>query len=112
MHTTTHIDDLVGLDLVAAMTPARLRHFQAQLSINGIPRPVIPSGLAHLLHLPGDPEPRTLTRARMAAEIERCVSAHGCVTRENLEAAGFTGAEIAELFTEARRIARVERMVA
>src|SRR5262245_49464146 len=56
-------------------------------------------------------EARRRTRARMAAEIARAMSAMGCVTREDLESAGFTGVEIAEHFVAARRAARAERMV-
>lgn len=100
-------DDLIGLDL----PPARLQRLREQ--ILGIPldRPIVPSGLASFQHLP-PPEPRTATRARMAAEIVRAVAATGCVTHDDLSAAGFTGAEIAQLFNEARRIAGVERMAA
>ena len=104
-------DDIVGLE---PDLPRRRRLVQ---QILGIPlahsdeRPVVPSGLAAFQHLP-PPEPRTATRARMAAEIVRAVAATGCVTRDDLLAAGFTTAEIAELFTEARRISGVERMVA
>lgn len=100
-------DDLIGLDL----PPARLQRLREQ--ILGIPldRPIVPSGLASFQYLP-PPEPRTATRARMAAEIVRAVAATGCVTHDDLMAAGFTGAEITQLFTEARRIAGVERMAA
>jgi len=99
------IDDLVGLDL----PPARIRRLHEQIA--GIPhdRPVLSSGLAVYRRLP-EPEPPTHTRTRMADTIARAVGANGCVTREDLEAAGFTGAEIAEHFTDARRAARVERM--
>lgn len=102
------IEDIVGLDLVAAaMTPARREHFYHQLG-SGISRPIIPAGLAPFLTLPG-PEPRTLTRARMAAEIARAVSSNGCVTEDDLR--GFTREEIADLFTEARRISGVAEMI-
>lgn len=78
--------------------------------ISGWRKPaIVPAGLAPFMKLP-DPEPRTLVRARMAAEIARAVSSYGCVTLENLTAAGFTDQEIAEHFTEAKRIARVAEM--
>lgn len=102
------IDELVGLDLVAAMPPARRAHFYSQIG-SGIARPIVPGGLAPFMHLP-DTEPRTLTRARMAAEIARAMSANGCVTEQDL--AGFDPADVRDLFHEAKRIARVDRMVA
>ena len=105
---TIHLSDI---DFGEPPTKARVVHFIGQLTGN-VSRSLVPSGLSHLLHLPPTVEARTIKRARMAAEIERCVSSLGCVTRENLEAAGFDDVEIADLFTEARRIARVERMVA
>ena len=104
------LDDLVGLDLVAKMTPARRNHFHHQI-MGTVARPIVPAGLAPFMTLP-PAEPRTLVRARMAAEIARAFSAEGCVTRQGLEAAGFTVAEIETHFTDARRIARVDRMVA
>ena len=101
------LDDIVGLE----PNHPRLRRFADQLFGAPLAPPIVPSGLAAFQHLP-PPEPRTATRARMASEIVRAVAATGCVTREDLEQAGFTGAEIAEMFTEARRIAGVERMAA
>ena len=72
-------------------------------------RPIVPAGLAPFMKLP-DAEPRTITRARMADVIARAVSATGCITRDDLTANGFTDTEIAEHFTEAKRIARVAEM--
>ena len=46
----------------------------------------------------------------MADVIARAVSATGCITRDDLTANGFTDTEIAEHFTEAKRIARVAEM--
>jgi hypothetical protein len=57
-------------------------------------------------------EPPRLTRARMAELIVNRFSAAGQVTLEDLKAAGFSDAEIEQHFTKARRIARVEKMVA
>lgn len=105
----THLDDLVGLDLVAAMTPARRDHFFGQLTGN-VSRPMIPAGLAPFLHLPPE-EPRTLTRARMAAAMAQIFPANGRVTDDDLVACGFTRAQIAELSAEALRISRVAEMV-
>lgn len=104
------VDDLVGLDLV--MSPARRRRFEQKLadSMTAADRLVLPALLAPFMHLPA-PEARTLTRARLAATIASLVAANGNVTRDELLAAGFDEAEIAEHFTQARRIARVERMV-
>ncbi|MBX9944919.1 MAG: hypothetical protein K2Y40_12625 [Reyranella sp.] len=91
--------------LPVAATPRLLE----QIRGHALERPIVPAGLAPFMRLP-DPEPRTLRRARMAAEIARAVSSNGCVTRDDLTAAGFTDAEIAEHFTEAKRIARVAGM--
>jgi len=129
---TTHLDDLVGLDIgtqsqsaeaadlfdtaiVAtarrlAATPPRLESFIAGLALDGtLRRPALQSALAPFMTMP-KPEPRTRVRARMAAEIARAYSSNGCVTEEDLK--GFTREEIAELFTEARRISGVAEMVA
>jgi hypothetical protein len=67
--------------------------------------------LARFMRLPPKERPR-LVRARMAELIVNRFSAAGQVTLDDLHAAGFTDAEIAEHFTAARRCARVERMVA
>lgn len=75
------------------------------------PPPIVPADLVPYLKLPASAEPRTLVRARMAREIERAMSAQGCVTRDDLERAGFTPAEISEHFAAAARIAKAERMV-
>lgn len=117
MAATPHLDDLVGLDdFVASRArqlaphPPRLDAFISGLAHQGLlTRPTIASALAPFMTLP-KPEPRTQTRARMAAEIARAMSSQGCVTRDDL--AGFTEAEITELFTEARRISGVSAMVA
>lgn len=74
------------------------------------PPPIVPAGLAPFMTLPGRPEGRTLTRARMAQEIARAMSAEGRVTREDLERAGFTAAEITAHFESAVRVARASRM--
>lgn len=57
-------------------------------------------------------EPPRLTRARMAELIQRRVAADGQVTFEDLRRGGFTAQEIEQHFTNARRIAGVEKMVA
>lgn len=95
-----------------AMTERRRRRFYEQLA--GIPadRPLLlSSGLAPFLRLPA-PEPRTLTRARMAATAASLVAANGSVSRDELLAAGFDEAEIAAHFRAASRIAGLARMVA
>lgn len=109
---TDHLVDLHG-----DLTPAGRAHVleqrhlaHARGEIPPEPPPIVHAGLAPFLRLP-NPEPRTLTRARMAAEIARAVSATGCITRQDFESAGFTGAEIEAHFTAAKRIARVARMV-
>lgn len=104
-------------DLEGNLTPAGLAHVLAHRRAtrhldHSSPLPLIAAGLSPFLKLPHRMEPRTLTRARMAAEICRAVSANGNVTREDLDQAGFTCSEIADLFTEARRISQVERMAA
>jgi hypothetical protein len=67
--------------------------------------------LVRFLKLPPKERPR-LTRARMAELIVNRFSASGQVTLEDLKAANFSDAEIAQHFTQARRIAQVEKMVA
>ena len=57
-------------------------------------------------------EPPRLTRARMAELIVNRFSAAGQVTLEDLTSAGFSQDEIDQHFTQARRISRVEKMVA
>jgi alkylhydroperoxidase family enzyme len=96
---------------VYGMTPERRRRFHEQLA--GIPAetPVVPSGLGPFMHLPA-PEPRTLTRARLAQTIAERVAADGRVTRDELLAAGFDEAEIREHFRAACRIAGAARMAA
>lgn len=67
--------------------------------------------LVPFLRLP-PPERPAVTRARMAQLIQDRFSAEGRVTVDDLEAAGFTKEEIVAHFHGARRIAKVERMVA
>lgn len=105
------------VDLYGYLTPAGVDHVLEHRRLaraNGEseqePPPIVPAGLAPFLRLPPR-EPRTLTRARMAAEIVRAMSVAGCVTLQDLESAGFCEAEIAEHFTAARRAARAHRMV-
>ncbi len=100
-------DDIVGLEL----THPRRRHFIGQLTGNVGPVPILAAGLAPFRTLPPAEAP-TATRTRMAAEIARAVAANGCITREELLAAGFTEGEIAHHFTDARRAARVIDMAA
>ena len=92
-----------------AMTEPRRRRFHEQLA--GIPadRPLLGSGLQAFMRLPV-PEPRTLTRARMAATVAGLVAANGNVTREEILAAGFDEAEITAHFRGASRIAGLARM--
>ncbi|WP_289298244.1 hypothetical protein [uncultured Reyranella sp.] len=92
--------------------PAKLQAFIAGLGHQGIlARPAIASALAPFLRLP-PPEPRTHKRARMAKVIHDCVAATGSVTRDEIAAAGFSDAEIGELFREALRASGVQRMAA
>jgi|GEM_PF-789705 len=92
--------------------PAKLQGFIAGLAHQGLlTQPAVASALAPFLKLP-KPEPRTTTRARMAKVISDCVATKECVTRDDLEAAGFSGAEITSLFREALRASGVSRMVA
>lgn len=99
-------DDLVGLDL----EHPRRRRFSEQLAGIALQRPRLPSGIALFSRLPAA-EPPTHVRTRMAATIAERVAASGNVTHDDLVAAGFTGEEIAQHFTDARRAARVDRMV-
>lgn len=73
------------------------------------PKAIIPGGLAPFMTSP-DAEPADITCARMADAIARAVSSTGCITRDDLLAAGFTIAEMEEHFTEAKRRARVAEM--
>ena len=74
------------------------------------PKVIIPAGLAPYMLAPDEELPE-LTCLRMADAIARAVSGvTGCITRDDLLAAGFTGAEIEEHFTEAKRRARVAEM--
>lgn len=98
------LDDIVGLD-----DPARLDRFYEQLAGVPLRRPVLSAGLASFRRLP-PPEPPMHVRTRMAGVIAQLVAANNCVTREDLEQAGFTVAEIAQHFTAARRAARVADM--
>lgn len=92
--------------------PAKLQGFIAGLAHQGLlAQPAVASALAPFLKLP-KPESRTRTRARMAKVISDCVAAKDHVTRDDLEAAGFSGTEIASLFREALRASGVSRMVA
>lgn len=99
-------DDIVGLE----PNDPRTNRFYEQLAGVEQRRPIVPAGLAVYAMLP-PPERLTNLRTRMAAEIARAMSANGNVTHDDLIAAGFSGAEIAEHFTAARRAARVDRMV-
>lgn len=98
-------DDLVGLDV----DHPRVRRFHQQIAGIALHRPTLPAGLAVFARLP-PPEPPRHVRTRMAAEIARAVAASGCVTYDDLVAAGFTSEEITAHFTDARRAARVGRM--
>lgn len=92
--------------------PAKLQGFIAGLAHQGLlTQPGVASALAPFMKLP-KPEGRTNKRARMAKVISDSVAAKDCVTREDIEAAGFSGAEIDQLFREALRASGVERMVA
>lgn len=107
-------DHLVGLDLDGTqmqprLHPARLRRLHEQIAGIALDRPTLPAGLSVFSRLP-PPEPPRHVRTRMADAIARAVAASGCVTYDDLVAAGFTGEEITAHFTDARRAARVERM--
>jgi hypothetical protein len=109
------IDELVGLD--GELTPLgmqilreRREQEQAEALSKIVPLPPSADEGGAFARLPRR-EARRRIRARMAAEIVRAMSAIGCVTREDLESAGFTGVEISDHFVAARRAARAERMV-
>lgn len=90
--------------------PVQLAAFLNGLVVDGsISKPGVRSALAPFMLLP-KPEPRRDIRTRMASVIAEAVSGFGCVTRQNLEDAGFTAREISEHFTGARRAARVAEM--
>jgi hypothetical protein len=92
--------------------PAKLQGFIAGLAHQGLlTQPGVASALAPFMKLP-KPEARTRKRARMAKVIADCVATKECVTREDIEAAGFSGAEITDLFREALRASGVARMAA
>lgn len=92
--------------------PDQLQGFLAGLAHQGLlTQPGIATALAPFMKLP-KPESRTSRRARMAKVINECVAAKEHVTREDIEAAGFSTAEIGELFREALRASGVARMVA
>lgn len=92
--------------------PAKLQGFIAGLAHQGLlTQPGVASALQPFMKLP-KPEPRTNKRARMAKVISDSVAAKDCVTREDIEAAGFSGAEIDDLFREALRASGVARMAA
>lgn len=92
--------------------PAQLDGFIAGLAHQGLlTQPAVATALAPFMKLP-PPESRTNKRARMAKTINECVAARDCVTQEDLEAAGFSAADIAQLFREALRASGVARMVA
>lgn len=92
--------------------PAKLQGFLDGLAHQGLlTQPGVASALAPFMKLP-KPEARTAKRARMAKIISDCVATKECVTREDIEAAGFSGAEINDLFREALRASGVERMAA
>jgi hypothetical protein len=65
---------------------------------------------APFFKLPQKEKP-ALTRARMARFLQDRVAANGSVSRDDLEAAGFEGDEIDQLFHQAKRIAGLVRMV-
>lgn len=76
--------------------------------LTGWRRPaIVPAGLAPYMHLPAA-DKKTLVRARMAAVIERAMSANDCVTDRDL--AEFDADEIREHLSAAKRIARVAGM--
>ncbi|MDP2332428.1 MAG: hypothetical protein Q8M19_17200 [Reyranella sp.] len=90
--------------------PEQLAAFVNGLILDGTARrPGLQSGLAPYMRLPAA-EAKRITRARMADVIQRTVAAAGCITRDDLTANGFTDAEIAEHFTEAKRISRAAEM--
>jgi hypothetical protein len=66
--------------------------------------------LVPFLKLPRAEHP-TVTRARMAEFLQHRFALTQQITIEDLDAAGFTDAEIERHFTEAKRIARLPQMV-
>jgi hypothetical protein len=66
--------------------------------------------LVPFLTLPRAEHPR-VTRARMAQFLQHRFAFAQQITREDIEAAGFTPAEIDRHFNEAKRIARLPAMV-
>lgn len=103
------LDDLIGLDIINTMTPARRDRFLDQLA--GVPAPQhkLPAGLAPFRTLP-PPEAPKFVRTRLAAAIAEAVAANGNVTRDELLSRGFTPADLELHFTAARRAARVSAM--
>ena len=67
-------------------------------------------GLMAFLKLPRPEHPR-VTRARMAEFLQHRFAFAQQITREDIEAGGFSGDEIDRHFTEAKRIARLPQMV-
>lgn len=57
-------------------------------------------------------DPPAGVRARMAEFLQHRFAAASQITREDLEAGGFTAGEIAAHFHDAKRIARLPQMVA
>ncbi len=92
--------------------PEQLRAFINGVALDGSLRKAgLPSGLAPYMALPG-PEPKRVTRARMAELITRRVSADGNVTRDDLLGGGFTQGEIDEHYRDALRISGAMGMAA
>ena len=121
------IDDMLGQDPPDTDLSPKMQGYLAHLAehhpdkfagvVNGLAfsdrglAATVRSGLAPFMKLPPE-EPRTLTRARMAAFIAERVAATGQVTHDELLGGGFTAHQIDTLFDEAKRIAGVDRMAA
>jgi hypothetical protein len=106
----------VARALIASLRPFLNRPEKLRAQLNGLlldgslPRAVIRSGLEPFMRLP-PAEARRRTRARMAQAIAERFTLTGQVTEDDLARAGFTHAEIRDLFTEAKRASGVEQMV-
>lgn len=93
-------------------SPALLRAFIGGLQVDGTldSKSLKKALLPYMPPAPVETDDSLINR--MAAEITRAVSLTESVTTRDLERAGFAADEIELHFTAARKVARVDRMVA